>query len=330
MKIVNWGIVGLGKMANSFADDFPEMQEIYGCASYLGGKSHAKEFAKNHGIKKFYDNYEQMLADENIDVIYVATVTSAHYTCIKKALLANKHVMAEKAITLNSSELRELMNIAQKKHLILMEAQTIFHMPLFSLISQIANEKQLGRLRTIQVTWGSYIQHKHDPRLLGLDTGGGALLDIGVYAFSFARLFMSETPELIGTKMVKYKTGVDDQSSFLLDNCNNEQVTIALNLAARMPRLGLVVFENGFFTVENFARATTATFTDADLHSKMISAGDMSKAITYEVEDMKRAIITKKNPTLEMTRDVMTVMSKARKEWKLRFEGEKQPISRKN
>ncbi|MHA3066518.1 Gfo/Idh/MocA family protein [Lacticaseibacillus saniviri] len=320
MPNYHWGIVGLGRIAHSFAEQFPTTQTLYGVAARSIEKAQA--FAEQYQVPHAYKGYQAMFDDPEIDIIYVATTHNFHYENIKAALLAGKHVLAEKAITLNSRQLDELVAIAAEKHLILMEAQTIYHMPLYPMLESEATSRHLGALKTIQVSFGSHVPFNPEDRLLNPELAGGALLDIGIYALSFARRFMTATPELVATQMVKTSTGVDGQSSFLLTNANNEQVTVALNLQAKMPKQGIVAYEEGYYTVDQYPRSQEATFTKPDMTSEQLQAGVTDQAITYEINDMAKAVETGENPTLVWTREVMAIMTQARQNWHFTYPGE--------
>jgi predicted dehydrogenase len=321
MTKYNWGIIGLGRIASTFAQFFPnEDQTLYGAAAR--DLNRATTFAQTHNIPHAYGSYADLYNDPNIDVVYIATPHPFHYQQIKDALLAGKHVLAEKSITLNSTELEELVALAASKHLILMEAQTIYHMPLYGTLLEFAHDHDLGALKTIQVTFGSSVPFAPDDRLLNANLGGGALLDIGVYALSFARRFTKAPLELVATQMTETSTGVDGQSSFLLRTADGVQITVALNLQAKMPKQGLVAYTNGFFTVDQYPRADAATFTTPDLTASMITAGDRTTALANEVRDFAQAIQTGQNPTLAWTENVMDIMTQAREKWHFKFPNE--------
>lgn len=317
MTHYNWGIVGLGRIAAQFSANFPASQSLTAVAA--SDLTRAQAFAKAHQVPRAYGSYAELFADPTVDIVYVATTHNFHYRDIKAALLAGKHVLAEKAITLNSTELDELIELAADKQLILMEAQTIYHMPLYPELVAFASTNQLGKLRTIQVSFGSKVPYDPKDRLLNPALAGGALLDIGVYALSFVRRFMTATPKLLATTMVTADTGVDDQSSFLLTNANNEQATVVLNLQAKMPKLGMVAYEGGFFTVDQYPRSQEAQFTAPDLMQQVIEAGQTEQAFQYEIEDMAKAVETGDNPTLAWTQDVMAIMSEAREQWGFKY-----------
>lgn len=320
MENYRWGIIGLGHIAHEFAHQFPKTQTIYGVAAH--DQKRAASFAKQFGVRHVYASYAELFADPAIDIVYVATTHNFHYANIKAALNAGKHVLAEKSITLNAAQLDELTALAQAKHLILMEAQTIYHMPLYPSLVEYAASHTLGQLKTINVLFGSHAPTDPSSRLMNPQLAGGALLDIGVYALSFARRFMTAPPQLVATQMTPTTTGVDDSSTMLLTNDHGEQVTIALNLQTKMPKVGVVAYQNGFFTVDQYPRSQGATFTTPDLKPHLLEAGNTNDALAYEALDMVQAVASGNNPTLQWTRDVMAIMTAVREQWGFKYPGE--------
>ncbi|MBF2631783.1 Gfo/Idh/MocA family protein, partial [Listeria seeligeri] len=154
MKRLNWAILGPGSIAHQFAEGMQGLnREIYA----VGARSLEKGqvFANQYGIENVYDDFDAMLADPMIDVVYIATPHSNHYEFIMKSLHNGKHVLAEKAITVSSAELNEINALAKEKGLIVKEAMTIFHMPLYKKLREIVDSGAIGKLKIIQVAFGS-------------------------------------------------------------------------------------------------------------------------------------------------------------------------------
>lgn len=256
----NWGIVGSGWIAHDMAKALiQEDVGIYGAAS--GHYSSAKKFSEEFSIEHVYENYQSMFEDENIDIVYIATPHNSHYEIMKNALLHNKHVFCEKAITLNSTELDECVKIAKERHLVISDGVTLFHMPLFKELKKLISSNSLGPVKMVQVNFGSFKEHDVNNRFFNPNLAGGALLDIGVYAVSFARWFMTSKPNTSLTTMTPLETGVDESSGILLKNIENEIATISLTMRAKQPKRGLIACENGDVEVYNFPRADHATVT---------------------------------------------------------------------
>ena len=129
-KELNWAVIGTGVIANEMAQALQRMDKtLYGVANRTQAK--AIDFAKKYGVKKVYDEIDEVFDDENVDIIYLATSHNTHYQFMKKALEHGKHLFVEKSITLNSRELDEMIALAKEKNLILAEAMTIWHMPIY-------------------------------------------------------------------------------------------------------------------------------------------------------------------------------------------------------
>lgn len=143
MKKYQWGIVGLGTIAHEFAESFnQETSELTAVASRTSEK--AENFAHRYNIPKAYGSYQEMLDDAEIDIVYIAVPNRQHIDHILAALEAGKHVLCEKAITMNKKELADAMRLAEEKNLILAEAMTIFNMPLYQQLRSIMDTGKLG------------------------------------------------------------------------------------------------------------------------------------------------------------------------------------------
>lgn len=319
MSKLKWGIIGTGQIAQSLAEKFSsDIAELYAVASRNTNK--AKKFATDYSISNFYGDYQQMLNDEQIDVIYIATPHSHHYPWIKASLEAGKHVLCEKVITINKKQLDEMVELAQSKELYLAEAMTIYHMPLYSTIRQWIKSNDVGSLKMIQVMFGSKKELDSDLYYFKKELAGGALFDIGTYALSFARMFLTEKPTEIKTIGSLHESGVDETSGIILRNDLQELATISLTFRARMPKMGVVAFEKGYLTVMEYPRASKAVFTHEHGEEETIQAREKVQALNYEVDNFTNMILTKsENKSLQYTLDVLEIMDVVRKEWGLEY-----------
>ncbi|MFI4002787.1 Gfo/Idh/MocA family oxidoreductase [Clostridium perfringens] len=323
MKKLKWGILGPGNIARDFAQALNRVNgEVYAVASR--NKERAEKFARENNVKKAYGSYDEIIKDKDIDVVYIATPHSNHYEYIIKSLNNNKHVLCEKAITVNERELEEALKIAREKNLVLEEAMTLFHMPLYEKVIKKINKKDLGKVNMVQVSFGSFKEYDENNRFFNLDLAGGALLDIGTYALSFARYFLSSMPEEILSTVKKAKTGVDEESGIILKTKEDEIATICLAFRSKMPKRGIVSCDNGFITIDNFPRANKATINYLDGAVEVIECGEEEKALDYEVIFMEERIKeNKESNSIELTYDVIKIMNKVRKDWGILYPFEK-------
>ncbi len=316
----NWAILGCGSIAKDFARDVTRMGgEIYSVANRTYEK--AVSFAKEYNIKKVYEKIDDLFADKNVDIVYIATPHNKHIKYILKALENNKHVLCEKAITLNSQELNKAVDLANEKKLILAEAMTIYNMPLYNELEKIIKSGDLGEFRLAQVNFGSFKEYDMTNRFFNMDLAGGALLDIGVYALSLVRMFMDTKNAQIHSQVKFAETGADEQSSIIIENEKEQMASVTLSLHAKQPKRATICYDNGYIDIFEYPRAdkATITYTD-DGHTQEITAGKLENALCYELQNMENAILNGKNTMkLDYTIDVMNIMTKLRNDWNMKY-----------
>lgn len=320
----NWVSLGCGVIANQLAQSMEKQgRTLYGVVNRTYSK--AIEFAEKYNIPNVYKSIDEVLHDENVDIIYISTPHNTHIKYLKEALKARKHILCEKSITLNIKELEEAKQLAVENNVILAEAMTIFHMPLYKKLNEIIKTKKLGNLKIIQMNFGSYKEYDMKNRFFNPDLAGGALLDIGVYALSFVRWFMSEKPNQVLSQVKYAPSGVDEQVGILLMNPSNEMATITLSLHAKQPKRGMIAFDNGYIEIYEYPRGEKAVITYTNNNQQeTIQCGKTEDALLYEIIDMEMAISGQKNEMyLDYTTDVMSIMSDIRKEWGLFYPEEK-------
>lgn len=315
MKELNWATLGCGVIANQLAQAMQAKgRKLYAVANRTRQK--AVDFAEKYGIEKVYDNIDEVFEDENVDIIYISTPHNTHIEYLRKALKSGKNVICEKSITLNSRELDEAISLAKENDVVLAEAMTIYHMPIYKKLNEIINSGKLGELKLIQMNFGSYKPYDMNNRFFNRNLAGGAMLDIGVYAISFVRWFMSSKPHKI-TSQVKYApTGVDEQASILLQNKEDEMASIILSLHAKQPKRGTISFDKGYVEIFEYPRGDEAVITYTDTgETETITFGETAKALEYEIEDMENAVQNGEDMHLSFTKDVMDIMTFIRNEW---------------
>ena len=277
------------------------------------------EFLGALGKRELYEEIDQVFEDPEVDIIYISTPHNTHINYLRKALAAGKHVLCEKSITLNSEELAEAIQLAEENHVKLAEAMTIFHMPIYRKLSEIVESGKLGPLKVIQMNFGSYKEYDMTNRFFNRNLAGGALLDIGVYALSFVRWFMTSQPTEMVSQVKLAPTGVDEQAGILLTNAEGEMATVTLSLHAKQPKRGTIAYDKGYIELYEYPRGQKAVITyTEDGSQEVIEAGETAKALQYEVLDMEAAVAGEDDHTyLNYSRDVMDLMTQLRKDWGL-------------
>ena len=315
-----WASLGTGVIANELAQALEALGgKLYSVANRTYDKGVA--FAEKYGIEKVYQEIDEVFKDPEVDIIYISTPHNTHINFLRKALAAGKHVLCEKSITLNSEELAEAIQLAEENHVKLAEAMTIFHMPIYRKLSEIVESGKLGPLKVIQMNFGSYKEYDMTNRFFNRNLAGGALLDIGVYALSFVRWFMTSQPTEMVSQVKLAPTGVDEQAGILLTNAEGEMATVTLSLHAKQPKRGTIAYDKGYIELYEYPRGQKAVITyTEDGSQEIIKVGETAKALQYEVLDMEAAVAGENDYTyLNYSRDVMELMTQLRKDWGLTY-----------
>lgn len=315
MKDIKWAVLGTGVIANEMAVALKKNgKNIYAVGNRTYDKAVA--FAEKYGIGKVYLDYNEMFTDPEVDVIYITTPHNTHVQFMRKAIEHGKHILVEKSITLNSDELEEMIKLAEQHNVIIGEAMTIYHMPIYRKIKELLDSGALGKVNLITMNFGSFKDYDMNNRFFNRNLAGGAMLDIGVYALSFIRWFMDSKPDKLISQVKPAPTGVDEQAGLLLMNKEGQMATVMLSLHSKQPKRGMVSCENGYIEVMEYPRAWEAkvTYTDTG-KTETVAAGENADALAYELQDMESAISGDGDMYLEYTKDVMDMMTEFRRSW---------------
>lgn len=317
MQNIRWAVLGTGVIANEMA---VVLKKNGRNIDAVGNRTHEKAvaFAEKYGIKKVYDNYNDMFTDPDIDVIYITTPHNTHIDFMRRAIENGKHILVEKSITLNSRELDEAIALADKKGVVIGEAMTIYHMPIYKKLKEILDSGKLGKVNLITMNFGSFKEYDMNNRFFNRNLAGGAMLDIGVYALSFIRWFMDSKPDQLLSQVKAAPTGVDEQAGLLLMNPEGQMATVMLSLHSKQPKRGMISCEKGYIEIMEYPRAGKAKvmYTDTG-KTEIIEAGDNADALYYEVLDMEHAITSGDVSAMQLSfsKDVMDLMTAFRKKW---------------
>ena len=319
MKKYNWALLGTGVIANETATAMAKNgRRLYA----VGNRTHEKAvaFAEKYGIEKVYDDFNDMFTDPDIDIIYITTPHNTHIDFMKKAIENKKHILVEKSITLNSDELSEAVKLARKNGVVIGEAMTIYHMPIFKELKKILDSDELGRVNLITANFGSFKPYDMNNRFFNRNLAGGAMLDIGVYALSFVRYFFDSSPNNTLSQVKYAPTGVDEQSGLLLMNDEGQMASVMLSLHSKQPKRAMVSCERGYIEIMEYPRAWEAKITDAESgESRLVKAGKNEDALWYEIEDMEKSVSGEDCMHLDYTEDVMRLMTSFRQEWNMKY-----------
>lgn len=263
---VRWGVLATGGIAERFVTEVGELPDAEIVAVASRSEASAKEFAGRLGIPRAYGAWDALVADDEVDVVYVATPHSAHRAAAGLALAAGKPVLCEKAFTLNAREAAELVALARERGLFLMEAMWMYCNPLVRHLVELVRGGAIGEIRSVQADFGLQGPFPPEHRLRDPALGGGALLDLGVYPVSFAQLLLGE-PDRVHADALLSPEGVDVNTGILLGWDSGATALLSCSVTADTPRTasvtgteGRIDIPTGFFTPERLVlhRGTAA------------------------------------------------------------------------
>jgi predicted dehydrogenase len=254
---LGWGLIGTGGIAQSFAADL--MYSESGRAAAVGSRhmDSANRFADRLNIPNRHDSYEALVADPDVDVVYVATPHPMHHANALLALRAGKPALVEKAFTMNAMEAEELVATARAEGLFLMEAMWTRFLPHVAEIRRLLAERALGEIVTVTADHGQWFAQDPDFRLFAPELGGGALLDLGVYPVSFASMVLGK-PDRIVSLVDPAFTGVDGQTSMVFGYASGAQAVLTCTLSAKSPTRGAIVGTDARIEIDGTFYAPTS------------------------------------------------------------------------
>lgn len=211
---IRWGILGCGRIARKFASDLRWVADAELVAIGSRSGTAAGQFAREFPVAFVHDSYEALAANDQVDVIYVASPHGLHHEHTLLCLGHKKAVLCEKAFAINSRQASEMIGAARENQVFLMEALWTKFSPHYIRLMEILKEGRLGRLQNVLVNFGFIPQAPVPERLYAPALGGGALLDIGIYNV-FMALSALGRPDQIEASMTPAPTGVDEQIAIL-------------------------------------------------------------------------------------------------------------------
>ncbi|MDR1374715.1 MAG: Gfo/Idh/MocA family oxidoreductase [Treponema sp.] len=323
---MNVGILGAGAIAEKMAVTLNGMKGVTAAAVASRDLDRARAFAGKYKIGKFYGSYLEMAKDPRVDLIYVATPHSHHYEHMKLCLEQGKHILCEKAFTVNAAQAKEVIALGKKKRLLVAEAIWTRYLPMRTVMDKVLVEGIIGSAASLTANLCQAVAHIE--RLVKPELAGGALLDMGVYTINFALMCFGSDIADISAVRVPYKTGVDAMNSITLTYKDGRIAILESGFTCRSDRRGIVAGDKGYIEFLNINNCEGIKVYNTE--DKLIAFYRTPKQITgfeYQVEACKKAIGEGKiecpeMPHAEIIR-VMEIMDKIRNSWGFKYPGEK-------
>ena len=258
-------ILGAGHIAVQMADTINRMNQSGNHAVSLYAVAardleRAQKFANTHGVQRAYGSYEEMLQDEQIQLVYVATPHSHHHQHVMMCLEHGKHVLCEKAFAANAKQAREMLQCARDKGLLLTEAIWTRYQPMREIISQVITSGVIGQPRMLTANLGYEISGKE--RIVEPTLAGGALLDVGIYPLNFAEMVFG-APDQVHAVATLSDKGVDLQDSITLTWNDGKMAVLNAGANCVSDRMGVIYGTSGYAIVENINNPQSISVYDA-------------------------------------------------------------------
>ena len=254
---IRWGIAGTGRIAGEFAGDMPLLDE--GTVVAVGSRAMdtANEFADRFDIPNRHASYADLVADPEVDAVYVSSPHPMHCDNALQAIEAGKHVLVEKPITVNAAQARELVSAARERGVFLMEAMWTRFLPHIIDVRDVLASGALGDVRMVQASHGYYMAEDASSRLFAPELGGGALLDLGIYPVSFASMVFGRPSEITAVSAPAF-TGVDAQTSMVFQYEDGRQVALVTSLEATLSNTATIVGTEARIEIDAAAYSPTS------------------------------------------------------------------------
>ncbi len=323
MKI---GVLGTGAIVKMVKAAWHGLDNVECYAIASRNLERAEEAAVEYGFEKAYGSYEELVADPQVELVYIATPHSRHYEDMKLCIQHKKPVLCEKSFTLNAKQTREIKELAAKEGVFVAEAIWTRYMPSRNLIQETLESGIIGEVSTLTANLSYPIIHKE--RIRQPELAGGALLDVGVYGINFAVMHFGTDIERIESSVKLAETGVDAMESITITYKDGRMAILHHSVCARSDRKGIFHGNKGYIVVENINNPRSISVYDTK--DNLIKEVEIPKQINgyeYEFKECISRIEQGELESLSMPLDdsiyVMEIMDFLRKKWGVVYPQEK-------
>jgi predicted dehydrogenase len=317
-RILRVGIIGTGWIAEKAAITLNGLKE---CEAYAVGsrtREKAEAFAQQWSIAKAYGSYDELIADPDVDLVYIGTPHSHHFDVTKAALLAGKPCLVEKAFMANARQTKEIIDLAHERRVFLAEAIWTRYQPAVGIIRNLLDSGRIGTPRLVTATLGYSMGEK--PRIMRPDLCGGALLDLGVYALNFARMFFPADIVNMESQCVKSLTGMDLTNAISLVLSDGMLCNLQSSAACVGDNIGVIAGTEGNLIIDNINNPQKITVNGPDrTYVETILVPQQITGYEYQFLSCRQALIDGILEPREMPHEetlyIMQLMDSLRRKW---------------
>lgn len=316
------GFIGTGNIAVKMADTINAMDGVTCYAAASRSQERADRFKEKYGFTKAYGSYEEMVDDEDVDLVYVATPHSRHYEDARLCIEHGKPALVEKSFTANAKQAESLIRLAEEKKVLLAEAIWTRYMPSRRLISDAIAAGKIGDIVTLTANLGYDI--KDVKRMTEPALAGGALLDVGIYPLQFASMFLGEDVTEIVSACTKTATGVDKTNAMILKYRGGQMSILHSSMMETTEQYGVIHGTKGYLIAKNLNNVDAIEIYNADRELvEEITVPDQISGYEYEMLACRKALnegrIECEEAPHNVTLALMKQMDTLRAQWGIRY-----------
>lgn len=318
---MNVGILGAGSIARKMAYTVNRMENVTLYAVGSRDMSRAQAFADEFSIVKAYGSYEELVRDEDIDLIYIATPHSRHYEDCMLCLENGRNILCEKPFTVNAAQAEKVLTFAERKGLYAGEAIWTRYLPMRFKLDEILESGVIGNISSMTANLGYAIADVE--RLKKPELAGGALLDLGVYCINFALMNFKGEISCINSSCVKNEYGVDSHNSIIIDFDDGKTALLHSNMNSNTDLRCMIYGDKGRLEFSNINNCEGIT---VFLNNGTVTHYDTPEQITgfeYEVTASLSAIADNRTECTQMPHSeiirVTRIMDKLRSDWGIKY-----------
>jgi len=334
MNEIRWGLIGCGHIAAKFAENIKSVQhaKLIACSSKDAQK--AQEFAKSHQIELSYGDYAEMLGNPSIDAVYIATTHNYHYENALLCIQYGKHILCEKAFTINADQAKEIFREAKEKNLFVMEAMWTRFLPATRWMKEQIRNGVIGEPASIVNHFGFAFPYDPASRLFDIQLAGGGLLDLGIYPISNACNIFGNNPVEIHSVAKIGQTGVDEQASVIMIYKDGQIATLSWSLLAQHENTTMVYGTKGKIILNHTSAPDKGKFiqykknrNDPEEKEIVVEFESLhSNGFENEIQEATNRILNGEleSPSIrwEDTVQILEICDKVRAQWNFRYPGE--------
>lgn len=341
---INWAVLGCGHIAKTFMAGINRVDNAHVIACAASDINRSATFAQVHNIETHYGDYASMLAQDTIQVVYIATTHNFHFEHIMLCLRHGKHVLCEKPITLNAVQAKEAFDLARRHNLLLVEAVWTRFLPAIKAMKGLIEKGTIGEIQCVQANFSLNRDLPDTHRLKNPELAGGALLDLGIYPITIADIVFATPPSHITSHCIKTSSGVDQNSFYTLKYSSGAVAQLSAGFKMSGPTYANIMGDKGEIHIPFFLGAKSFTLTLEGQEAKeYLYDFDESDNFAFEIEHVTQVllcalqsngasnssgnglidtVVSSDIMSEQTTLRVMSIMDTIREQWGLRYANE--------